>query len=156
MNHRMFPLSSLVLLLCAMALPAMATSSTASSASDSASSATSSASDSLKTSSNGSSKATTAVTDGDYKIIEVAALIDRPGTVRMKLQAVADPSAGSEFFLYLPQPIFDKNPLGAGQIVAARQRPYGVEFARGDTRQAFFLVLDDAAYRDLKSNAVVL
>jgi hypothetical protein len=96
------------------------------------------------------------VTDGDYKVIEVAAVADRPGTVRMKLQAVADPSADGEFFLYLPQQIFDKSPLGAGQIVAARQRPYGVEFARGDTRQAFFLVLDDAAYRDLKSNAVVL
>lgn len=156
MNHRIFPLSSLVLLLCAIALPAMAASSTASSASDSASSATSSASDSLKTSSNGSSKATTAVTDGDYQVIEVAAVTERPGTVRMKLQAVAEPSAQSEFFLYVPQQIFDKSPLGAGQIVAARQRPYGVEFARGDSRQAFFLVLDDASYRDLQSNAVVL
>ena len=156
MKHHTFPLASLALLVCTMALPAMAASSTASSASDSASSATSSASDSLKTSSNGSSKATTAVTDGDYKVIEVAAVTERPGTVRMKLQAVADPSPDSEFFLYLPQQIFDKSPLGAGQIVAARQRPYGVEFARGDTRQAFFLVLDDAAYRDLKSNAVVL
>lgn len=156
MNHRTTSLAFIALLISAMSLPSLATSSTASSASDSASSATSSASDSLKTSSNGSSKATTAVTDGDYKVIEVAALTDRPGAVRMKLQAVAEPSAESEFFLYLPQPVFDKSPLGAGQIVAARQRPYGVEFARGDTGRAFFLVLDDAAYRDLKSNAVVL
>jgi hypothetical protein len=156
MNQRTTSLASLALLLAAISLPTQAASSTASSASDSASSATSSASDSLKTSSNGSSKATTAVTDGDYKVIEVAALTDRPGTVRIKLQAVADPGADSEFFLYLPQQIIDKSSLGAGHIVAARQRPYGVEFARGDTRQAFFLVLDDAAYRDLKSNAVVL
>ena len=156
MNHRTASLASITLLLSAISLPTLAASSTASSASDSASSATSSASDSLKTSSNGSSKATTAVTDGDYQVIEVTSLADRPGIVRMKLQAMADTRAGSEFFLYLPQQIVDKSPLGVGQIVAARQRPYGVEFARGDTRQAFFLVLDDAAYRDLQSNAVVL
>ena len=46
--------------------------------------------------------------------------------------------------------------MAAGQIVAARQRPYGVEFAKGDTGKAFFLVLHDAWYRELQSNAVVL
>ena len=156
MNHFKTPIASLVLLLCAVAPPAMSTSSTASSASDSASSAASSGSESLKKSSNGSSKATTAVTSGDYEVIDVAAVPERPGTVRMRLQAVADRSAESEFFLYLPQQIFDNSQLGAGQVIAARQRPYGLEFAKSDTRKAFFLVLDDAWYRDLPSHAVVL
>lgn len=156
MNHFKTSAVSVALLLAGFALPAMPASSTASSASDSASSAASSGSESLKKSSDGSSKATTAVTSGDYEVIDVATVAERPGTVRMRLQAVADRSADSDFFLYLPQHTFDQSQLAAGQIVAARQRPYGLEFAKGDTRRAFFLVLDDDWARDLPSHAVVL
>ena len=46
--------------------------------------------------------------------------------------------------------------LAPGDIVTARQRPYGVEFASGATQQAFFLVLNDDWYRELQTNAVVL
>jgi hypothetical protein len=156
MNHRTIPLASAALLLSALALPALSASSTASSASDSASSAASSTSDSLKKSSDGSSKTTTAMNAGDYEVVEVALVAERPGTVRMRLQAVADRSAEGEYFLYLPQQTFEQTRLGAGQVIAARQRPYGVEFAKGDPRQAFFLVIDDDWARDLPSHVVAL
>jgi hypothetical protein len=137
------------------AMSSMAASSAASSASDSVSTSVGSLSDSVKKSSDSSSKAT-GVAEGDYTIIDVAAIPERPGTARLKLQALADQGEDSEFFLYLPQQVVDQSHLAQGQIVTARQRPYGVEFISGETRQAFFLVLSDAWYRELQTRAVVL
>ncbi|MEP7297795.1 MAG: hypothetical protein ABI702_16550 [Burkholderiales bacterium] len=150
------PLVSTALLLAAFAMPAGAASSTASSASDSASSAASSGSESLKKSSESSTKTTAAMNSGDYEVVEVARVAERPGTVRLRLQAVVDRSADGEFFLYLPQQTFEQTQLASGQLVAARQRPYGVEFAHGDSRRAFFLVIDDDWARDLPSHVVTL
>ena len=133
----------------------MAASSTASAASDSLTTSVGSASGSIQKSSD-SSSTDNKVADGDYKIIDVATLAERPGTLRMKLQAVADRGADGEFFLYLPQQAFEQSRLAQGGIVSARQRPYGMEFAHGQTRQAFFLVLSDDWYRELNTTAVVL
>ena len=155
MNHLKTPFASLALLLSAFALPAMSASSTATSASDSASSAASSGSDSLKKSSDSSSKTTTAAA-GDYEVMAVTAVAERPGTVRMRLQAVADRSVEGEYFLYVPQQTVDQGQLAAGQLVTARPRPYGLEFAKGDSGRAFFLVLNDEWTRDLPSHAVAL
>lgn len=157
MNALKTPLASAAVWLSVVAAaPALASSTTASSASDSASSTASSTSDSLKKSSDGSSKTTAAMTSGDYDVVEVALVPERPGTVRLRLQAVADRSADGEFFLYLPKATAERSQLGAGQVVSARQRPYGVEFATGEPRQAFFLVVDDAWARDLPSHVVAL
>lgn len=144
-----------LVLLAAMAAPAMAESSAASSASDSASTSVGSLSGSIKNSSDGSSKAT-GVAEGDYKIIDMAAVADQPGTVRMKLQAVAQADVEGEFFLYVPQQAVDEGRLSQGRVVTAHHRPYGVEFASGETRKAFFLVLADDWYRELKTQPVVL
>ena len=38
--------------------------------------------------------------------------------------------------------------------MSARHRPYGIEFARRDTQQAFFLVLADAWHRDLETRVI--
>jgi hypothetical protein len=140
----------------AVATPALAASSTSSAASDSASSTASSASDSLQGSSNSSS--TNNVAAGDYTVVEVLALADRPDRVRLKLQAVADDrEAGAfSFYLLLPVPAFERSRLTPGDTVVARARPYGLEFARADTPQAFFLVLDDAWHRELSPRAVVM
>jgi hypothetical protein len=148
-------IASLALLLAAAAMPALAESSAASSASDSVSTSVGSLSGSIQKSSDSSSKTTT-VAEGDYKVIDVAALPERPGMVRLKLQALAERGAENEFFLTLPQEAFDRGQLAQGRIVTARQRPYGVEFASRETKQAFFLVLADDWYRDLQTNAVVL
>lgn len=137
----------------ATALPALASESASSAASSGSSASVGSVSDSFRASSDGSSKTTTA--EGDYKVIEVAALADRPGTARLRLQAVAGRDAG-EVLLDLPAQTVERSGIAVGQTVTVQTRPYGMEFSRGDTRQAFFLVLDDTWYRELRSNVVAL
>jgi hypothetical protein len=159
MNHLKNWLACCALASLACALPAHAASSTSSAVSDSASTSVGSLSDSIKKSSNSSSNDKD-VAEGDYKIIEVAALADRPGMLRMTLQAMADAPANAPaetaFELVVPQQAFDQGRLAVGQVVTARHHDYGVEFASAATKQAFFLVLEDAWYRDLQTHAVVL
>jgi hypothetical protein len=142
------------------ALPAIADSLTASSAAggssaSSASSATSASSASLETSSDSSSK-TKGVAEGPYRILDVADAPERPGLVRLKLQAVADPGPEGALVVLVPQPAIDRSRLRAGQTLTVRQRPYGLEFADEGTREAVFLVLDDGWTRELPSHPVML
>ena len=139
-----------LLLSAALAVPVFAASSTASSASEGASSAASSGSKSLEASSGSSTKGDK-VAAGDYKIIGVAAAADRPGMVRVHLQAAAD-----DFYLVLPEQAFEKSQLTTGHVVTAREHAYGLEFANQQTQRAFFLVLSDEWYRELDSRPVVL
>jgi hypothetical protein len=153
------PLAFIALCAGAAVAPALAASSTSSAASDSASSATSSASNSLQGSSNSSS--TQDVAAGDYTVVEVLALAGQPDRVRLKLQAAADGGGGDasdafSFYLLLPAPAYERSRLALGDTVVARARPYGLEFSRADTQQAFFLVLDDAWHRELAPRAVVM
>lgn len=150
-------LSTLVLLAGAAVLPAGAGSLATSSAAggSSASSAASSASESSKDSST-SSSTNNRVAEGPYKIVDVVAVVDRPGMVQLRLQAVADAGPAGEFLLVLPALTADQSRLAAGQTVTARQRPYGTEFAHADTAKAFFLVLSDGWSRELASNPVLL
>ncbi len=106
-------------------------------------------------SSSGSSSSDKKVAEGDYRVIEVAQAADRPQMLRLKLRA-AEPASGHEFFLYLPDKALRNQPLVAGDLVQAHQRPYGFEFAHADTRQAFFLVLNDDWTRELESHVVAL
>jgi hypothetical protein len=146
--------SLLTALLALAAVPSsQAASSAASSASDSLTTSSGSVSTSIQKSSNSSSKAT-GVAAGDYRVIDVAQAAGQPGMLRVRLQAVADASADGELFLTLPQQAVAAAPLVQGQVVSAHARPYGVEFARADT--AFFLVLHDAWFRDLATQAVTL
>jgi len=151
-------LAAAALLLWAATSPALAASSAASSASDSSAASVGSISGSIEKSSNSSSKGTD-VSEGDYKVIDVAAVAERPGTVRVKLQPVAAEADG-EFALYLPYDVAERSKLAPGGTVHARQRPYGLEFAQATaasaTPQAFFLVMKDDWYRELQSKAVVL
>jgi len=146
--------AALALLMSAAAGPVLAASSTASSASDSASTSVGSLSTSVGKSSDSSSSKDTKVAAGDYQVIEVAAATDRPATLRVRLQAVADGSADGELFLYVPLQAVARAPLGRGDLITAHTRPYGVAFERGG--EAFFLVLADAQYRELSSRPVTL
>jgi hypothetical protein len=149
-------LAAVVTLACASAMPAIAASSTSSAVSDSSTTSVGSVSGSFRNSSE-SSSATATAADGQYRIIDLAAVAERQGTVRLRLQAVVDGrGADGEFFLYLPQAVADQTRLARGGIVTARPRPYGTEFAYGDVRQAFFLVLADDWYRELHTKAVQL
>jgi hypothetical protein len=155
MNRFNTPLALLAVALGTAAVPAQASSTAASSASEGGSASVGSVSTSFEKSSDSSSKKDK-VAAGDYKVVDVAAVAERPGTVRLKLQPVADVNEDSAFFLYLPEQALAQSPVAVGQTVAARTRPYGVEFAKADTGRAFFLVLHDAWYRELQSNAVTL
>ena len=135
--------------------PAMAASSAASSASDSVSTSVGSLSDSVKKSSN-SSSGDKEVAEGDYRVIEVAAVADKPGQMRVKLQAAADDSVNGELLLTLPQAAVARGQLAGGAVISAKRRAYGVEFAAGDKREPFFLVMRDDWFRELDSKPVVL
>ncbi len=135
----------------AAALPVHAESSATSSVSDSASSATSSASDSLKGSSN-SSSGNNRVAAGEYQVVHLAALTDRPGMMRADMRG----QAGAAFALTLPATAAERGHLAEGAAVSVIERPYGYEFATVDTKQAFFLVLDDDWHRELRSKPVSL
>jgi hypothetical protein len=138
--------------------PAFAASTASSASSESSATSVGSVSTSFGTSSEGSSKTVTAA-DGDYKIIEVAAAAQRPGTVRVKLQGAAGRGDNAEFFLYLPQAVAEQAGLAQGGVVTARPRPYGTEFAHaaaGAAKQAFYLVLADDWYRELQTRPVQL
>lgn len=162
MTHSTLKLIPLSVLLGGFALPAGAASSAASSASDSVAASVGSLSGSVQQSSNSSSK-DRQVTDGDYKIIEVALEDGRPGMVRLTLAALATatPAAAGaapteNFYLYLPHQVLIESGLAEGATIGARQRPYGLEFDQGQPRRAFFLALNDAWYRELQTTAVAL
>jgi hypothetical protein len=161
------------LLLCALALaaaavvPAGATSSAASLASEGLSTSVGSASTSIQKSSNSSSKAT-GVAAGRYRITDVALADDRPDHWRVTLRGVpvhagAQTAAGAEaaasddeVVLLLPRPAVERGRLARGEDVVARARPYGVEFGRADSGEAFFLVLHDEWQRELPSRPLTL
>ena len=127
----------------------------ASSASSAASDSVGSSSTSIQKSSNSASSGTK-VARGDYTIIEMTALGQQPDMMRLRLQAVA-PLAPQEFFLLLPREAVARGQLATGDRVQAQQRAYGLAFAAATPDGAaspFFLVLDDAWYRELDSRAV--
>jgi hypothetical protein len=164
------PCVGAIALAVACSLPAWADSASSAGLSGSASASVGSASDSLGRSSAGSSRqGGHARAEGDYRIVEVAAMAERPGMARLSLQPVAAagadsgqvagqaaPAADGAFALVLPQRVVQQAALGPGHVVTARPRPYGLEFAQGEPRQAFFLVLDDDWMRELSPQAVPL
>ena len=138
-----------------MAAPAQSASSAFSTASDSASTSVGSASDSIRGSSDSSSRQKR-VAQGHYEVIDVAAVPDEPWLVRVTLAAVAGSGAEGEFFLHLPKVAALDGKLLAGQVVKVTHRGYGLEFARADTRQAFFLALADGWLQELRTLPVQL
>lgn len=147
-------LAGLALLPLALAGPAQAES-IASSASSAGSASVGSLSDSV-TGSSKSSSGETRVAAGDYRVIEVAERSDRPGTLQLKLQAVAHPDDTGTLWLTLPRQALAQRALAAGDLVSARQRPYGLEFAHAPAGEPFFLVLADDWHRELAPRRVTL
>lgn len=127
----------------------------------SASSAGSASSGSVSASIKGSSNSSTGdnkVAEGPYRVMEVqdvAAASGQKPMTQLTLRATA-PGPMREFVLELPRLALAEQPLAKGDLVQANQRPYGFEFARFDTQQAFFLVLTDDWQRELDSHPVTL
>ncbi|MDC8784203.1 hypothetical protein [Roseateles koreensis] len=152
-----------VLCLGAVSLPGWATSSAASSASESVGASVGSLSNSIQ----GSSRSSTGgnnVAAGDYKILGVTpvmAELGKPALARLTLQALAAPQGQSaeeraQFDLLLPQAALAQSGLSAGGTVTAREHAYGIEFANAANQQAFFLVLQDAWFKEIQSHPVTL
>ena len=152
MRHFKKSLATLALLACAAPLTCLAASSVGSSVSDSLTQSSGSISDSLKGSSNSSSPDNRQV-KGDYKVIDMAEVADKPGFVELHLQPVA---AGDEIWLRVPRAAAEQGHVADGAIVTAMQRPYGIEFAADQPRAAFFLALADDYVRDMKMAPVTL
>ncbi|MFO1220039.1 MAG: hypothetical protein U1E89_16855 [Burkholderiaceae bacterium] len=147
---------------CALALAIASTLAAAESFASSASSAGSASLGSISDSVKGSSKSSsgeTKVAEGDYRVVEVAELTDRPGLLQLKLQAADVAGEAGELWLTLPQKALAPRLLQVGDTVHAHKRPYGFEFARADGadgRTPFFLVLADDWKRELDPRPVNL
>jgi hypothetical protein len=141
------------LLAAACAVPVHADSFT-SSASSAGSASSGSISDSIGGSSN-SSKGDKRIAAGEYKVIDVAQAPAKANTTRLTLRAVAA-GAAQEFTLDVPNPALAARAVGAGEIVRVNERVYGYEFAYADTKQPFFLALQDEWYRELGSRQVTI
>jgi type IV secretory pathway TrbL component len=148
--RRVFVLAALA---AACAAPAYADS-VASSASSAGSASSGSISDSIGGSSN-SSKGDKRVAAGDYRVIDVAQAPAKADTTRLTLRAVAAGPA-SEFTLDVPNRALAAGDVRNGALVQVKEREYGYEFARADSKQPFFLALQDKWYRELGSRQVTI
>lgn len=93
---------------------------------------------------------------GTYRITDVAALADRPGLLRLQLQALAADAPEPVHVLVLPVAVVQQQGLAPGGTISARPQAYGTAFAHAAGQPAFFLVLDDAWQRELASHPVQL
>jgi hypothetical protein len=143
----------LALFAAACSLPVQAAS-TASSASSAGSASSGSVSDSIGASSN-SSGDDKRVAAGQYRVIDIAAAPGKRDTTRMTLHASAA-GATREFYLDVPNRALAQRDVAKGELVQVNEREYGYEFAHADTKQSFFLALDDSWYRELGSQKVAI
>jgi hypothetical protein len=136
----------------ACALPVQAASTAASSASSAGSASSGSVSDSIGSSSN-SGGDDRRVAAGEYRVIDVAAAPGKPNTTRMTLHAAV---GEREFTLDVPNRALAQRAVDKGALVQVSTREYGYEFAHADSKQAFFLALEDNWYRELGSQKVAI
>jgi hypothetical protein len=127
----------------------------ASSASSAGSASVGSVSDSFRGSSNSSSNDNKRAAAGDYRVDAIVAVAGRADRVRLELTPLDRP-AQEGFALELPARALEQVRLAAGNVVNARPRPYGVEFALAPAGEPFYLVLDDDWYRELAAHRVTL
>ncbi len=132
---------------------ATSASSAGSSASSAGSASSRGSSDSVRASSN-SSKSDGKVAEGDYRVAAIDTVDEQPGMLRISAEPVTSTAAAGGFELRLPQRALGARPLTPGDVISAHHRPYGLEFARGDTHEAFFLVLSDDWHHDLQTRVL--
>jgi hypothetical protein len=86
--------------------------------------------------------------------------IHASSVLRVKLRAVQTMDERlAEFTLDVPRDALARRALAQGDLVTARPRPYGIEFAYGDGErapEAFFLALADDWQRELDPHVVEL
>ena len=127
----------------------------ASSASSAGSASSGSISDSIGGSSNSSSGDNKRAETGPYRVIDVAQAPAKAGVTRITLRAVAG-TAATEFWVDVPDRALADRRVARNEVVQVNERVYGYEFAYGDTKQPFFLALQDDWYRELASRKVTI
>lgn len=122
---------------------------------DSISTSIGSVSNSIQRSSESSSGIATA--QGPYEVTDVTVAENKPDALRLKLQALQ--AGADDLYLTLPRQVAEQNQITVGSVVEALPRDYGLAFAVRDTTgtpRTFFLVLEDAWYRELDNRRVTL
>lgn len=99
-----------------------------------------------------SSKGVKAVTQGDYKITDIAVATDRFDRTRIALQHTDEKN--ETYYLYMTRSDFESAHLDKGQIITASKKPYGVSFKHADADEPFVIVLDDTWIKDLHSHDI--
>jgi hypothetical protein len=148
--------SSLLLTLALAAFAAQASSDTFLSISKSVSDSVGSVSDSISTSSESSTEEKKTA-QGPYEVMEVQQVAGKANTVRLSLRALLPGVADIQ--LTLPQQAYERGNIGVGSVIEAQGRDYGVAFAARTATgagQPFFLVLNDAVYREFDAHRVTL
>jgi hypothetical protein len=95
------------------------------------------------------------VAAGDYKVIDVAQAPTKADTTRLTLRP-ASGTTTQDFTLDVPNRALAARAIDAGAMIHVNERVYGYEFAYADTRQPFFLALQDGWYRELGSRQVTI
>ena len=134
---------------------ATSASSAGSTASSAGSASSRGSSDSLRGSSESSHQQPRKMAEGEYRVVSVEPAQRHPEQVTLRLQPVNGSADAPSFLLDLPVAALKAaGPVTQGDRIAARHRSYGLEFARTDTQEPFFLVLADAAQADLQTRVV--
>jgi hypothetical protein len=147
------------LLIAALLATGVASQAQADSFASSASSAGSASSGSISTSLNGSSNSSTRndkIANGAWRIDRVEQLAQAPGRPQMVRLSMQAEQLDQQLTLDLPLTVLNAQNLGQGDLVDVQKRDYGFQFARNDTRSAFFLVLADDWHDELAARPVTL
>ena len=145
------------ILLAAMAIvPASASyaASVSLSISDSVSGTVASISDSLGKSSKSSTNAV-GLTQGDYKVTDIAVAQGRDNQMKIALQAPGE-DRSKDLFLYVPASDYNHSNLAVGQTVTAMPRAYGLAFYQVAVKEPFAVVLADNWIKELHTDIVAL
>jgi hypothetical protein len=146
-TQRLATLALAAAALAAFTTPAVRAESFASSASSAGSASVGSLSDSVKGSSN-SSSGNTKTAEGEYRVDAVAMVDGRPDQLRLTLKPLVSQAGHADMVqVDLPRRALGEVALAPGDRVQVTERSWGLEFARAQTREPFFLALADA-WRD--------
>lgn len=125
----------------------------AESASSAASSAGSASLGSVSDSVQGSSRSLSGqrVAQGEYRIVEIAALPTPDERLRLSLQGEQD-----RFDLLLPRSVAQRAGLDVGQVLKVAHEPFGLSFGRKDQSTPFFLALQSDWLHEFDNRIVKL
>ncbi|MGZ5183023.1 MAG: hypothetical protein ACXWC2_21305, partial [Ramlibacter sp.] len=93
------------------------------------------------------------VAAGDSRVLDVAQAPAQANTTRLTRRAAA---GADPFTLDVPDRALAERSVAAGALVQVKERAYGYDFAYADTKQPFFLALQDDWYRELGSRQVTI